>query len=346
MNMMNLENIEEKKSNIDLEFKNTEKKYVYIQDVQIKYEILNPLMKNLQMFIQLVKLIKHYEYNDLIFIFGNSTCSVNSRFYFNYRKIIDLYFLVLYFEENENSLEIKYNIYKSKPNLINFIIDFSLIKNEDNCKIKIELIPQKGIIIPENLLNIIFDEINYNFLYLSLALKLKRQNSIYFNSGIIKNEFFVLSQIFQNIKLIEYLINGKLIKVENKNSAVENGDKYIHLNDTYKINFSKNKDETILNDTSLKIIDFKSREEKLIINLKVLFNKSANDNKDSDLNYIYNHIYISLIKVTKNTTFILIKCIFDANNTEIYGKIINKTLKKIFNKIEKLSDITKNNVSF
>ena len=93
---MNLENIEEKKSNMDLEFKNTEKKYVYAQDVQIKYEILNPLMKNLQMFIQLVKLIKHYEYNDLIFIFGNSTCSVNSRFYFNYRKIIDLYFLVLY----------------------------------------------------------------------------------------------------------------------------------------------------------------------------------------------------------------------------------------------------------
>ena len=346
MNLMNLDNIEEKKSNMDLEFKNTEKKYVYAQDVQIKYEILNPLMKNLQMFIQLVKLIKHYEYNDLIFIFGNSTCSVNSRFYFNYRKIIDLYFLVLYFEENENSLKIKYNIYKSKPNLINFIIDFSLIKNEDNCKIKIELIPQKGIIIPENLLNIIFDEINYNFLYLSLALKLKRQNSIYFNSGIIKNEFFVLSQIFQNIKLLEYLINGKLIKVENKNSAIDNGDKYIHLNDIYKINFSKNKDETILNDTSLKIIDFKSREEKLIINLKVLFNKSANDNKDSDLNYIYNNIYITLIKVTKNSTFILIKCIFDPNNSEIYGKIINKTLKKIFNKIEKLSDITKNNVSF
>ena len=96
----------------------------------------------------------------------------------------------------------------------------------------------------------------------------------------------------------------------------------------------------------MKIIDFKSREEKLIINLKVLFNKSANDNKDSDLNYIYNNIYITLIKVTKNSTFILIKCIFDPNNSEIYGKIINKTLKKIFNKIEKLSDITKNNVSF
>ena len=155
-----------------------------------------------------------------------------------------------------------------------------------------------------------------------------------------------MSQIFQNIKLFEYLINGKLIKVENKNSAIDNDDKYIHLNDIYKINFSKNKDETILNDTSLKIIDFKSREEKLIINLKVLFNKSANDNKDSDLNYIYNNIYITLIKVTKNSTFILIKCIFDPNNSEIYGKIINKTLKKIFNKIEKLSDITKNNVSF
>ena len=346
MNLMNLDNIEEKKSNIDLECKNTEKKYVYVQDVQIKYEILNPLMKNLQMFIQLVKLIKHYEYNDLIFIFGNSTCSVNSRFYFNYRKIIDLYFLVLYFEENENSLEIKYNIYKSKPNLINFIIDFSLIKNEDNSKIKIELIPQNEIIITEKLLNIIFGEINYNFLYLSLALKLKKQNSIYFNSGIINNEFFILSQIFQNIKLIEYLINGKLIKVENKNTAIDNDDKYIHLNDIYKINFAKNKEERSLNNIAFKIINFKSKEEKLTINLKVLFNKIENDTKNLNLNYIYNNIYITLIKLTNNSTFILIKCIFDPNSVEIDSIAINKTLKKIFNKINKISDMSKTNISF
>ena len=65
-----------------------------------------------------------------------------------------------------------------------------------------------------------------------------------------------------------------------------------------------------------------------------------------NLNCIYNNIYITLIKLTNNSTFILIKCIFDPNNSEIYGKIINKTLKKIFNKIEKLWDITKNNVSF
>ena len=344
--MMNLDTIEEKKSNIDMEIKNTEKKYVYVQDIQIKYEILNPIMKNLQMFFQLVKLIKNYQYSDLIFIIGNSTSSVNSRFYFNYRKIIDFYFLVLYSKENENSLEIKYHIYKSKPNIMNFIISLSLTRSENNSKLEMEIIPKKGIIISEKLLNIIFSEISYNFLYLSLALKLKKENSIYFNSGIIQNEFFVLSQIFQNIKLIEYLINGKLINITNKNNELDNEDKYIHLNEIYKINFAKGKEESLLKDISFKIINFKSKEDKLTINLKIVFDKNDKDKNHLNVNYIYNSIYISLIKVTSNSTFILIKCILDSNNSEIDGKIINKTLKKIFNKIQKLSDISKNNISF
>ena len=197
MNIMNLDTIEEKKSNIDMEIKNTQKNYIYFQDIQIKYEILNPIMKNLQMFFQLVKLIKNYQYSDLIFIIGNSTSSVNSRFYFNYRKIIDFYFLVLYSKENENSLEIKYHIYKSKPNIMNFIISLSLTRKENNSKLEMEIIPKKGIIISEKLLNIIFSEISYNFLYLSLALKLKKENSIYFNSGIIKNEFLFYHKYFK-----------------------------------------------------------------------------------------------------------------------------------------------------
>ena len=346
MNIMNLDTIEEKKSNIDMEIKNTQKNYIYFQDIQIKYEILNPIMKNLQMFFQLVKLIKNYQYSDLIFIIGNSTSSVNSRFCFNYRKIIDFYFLVLYSKEDDNSLKIKYHVYKSKPNFMNVIFDISLVKKEDNCKLEFEIIPQKGIEFSEKLLNIIFNEISYNFLYLSLALKLKKDNSIYFNSGIIKNEFFVLSQIFQNIKLIEYLINGKLINITNKNNELDNEDKYIHLNEIYKINLSKSREENLLNDISFKIINFKSKEDKLIINLKILFDKNDKDKNHLNLNYIYNSIYITLIKVTNNSTFILIKCILDSNNSEIDGKIINKTLKKIFNKIQKLSDISKNNISF
>jgi hypothetical protein len=36
---MNLDTIEEKKLNIEVELKNTGRKYVYAQDIQIKYEI-------------------------------------------------------------------------------------------------------------------------------------------------------------------------------------------------------------------------------------------------------------------------------------------------------------------
>ena len=118
------------------------------------------------------------------------------------------------------------------------------------------------------------------------------------------------------------------------------------MNDIYKINLAKSKEERLLNNIAFKIINFKSREEKLTLNLKVLFNDIENNTKNLNLNYIYNNIYITLIKLTNNSTFILIKCIFDPNNVEIDGIAINKTLKKIFNKINKISNMSKTNISF
>ena len=118
------------------------------------------------------------------------------------------------------------------------------------------------------------------------------------------------------------------------------------MNDIYKLNFAKSKEERSLNNIAFKIINFKSKEEKLTINLKLLFNKMENDTKNLNLNYIYNNIYITLIKLTNNSTFILIKCIFDPNSVEIDSIAINKTLKKIFNKINKISDMSKTNISF
>ena len=346
--------IEEKKSNIDIDPPKIEKKSIYLREFEINYEILSPIMKDLQMMSQLIKLIKNYQFSDLIFITGNRTCEVNSRFYFNYRKMADLYLLVLDSEENENSLKITYHVYKTKPICLNFFIGISLVKNENNSKLEMEIIPPKGMIFPEKILNIIYDEIDYNFLYLSLALKLKKDKLIYFNSGIIQNEFFVLSQIIQNIKLIEYIINGKFININDKNnekeeSQIDDKDKYIHLNDVYKVKLSRHKEQTSLNDISFKIINFKSREDKLTINLKMIFDKKEKEKNDSNLNPIYNVISINLVKITKNSSFILIKGIFDSNvseSSESNKDIITKLLKKALYKIEKLSNISKNKISF
>ena len=334
---------EEEKSNKEIESPKTEQKYIYIYNFDIKYEIMNSIIKDIQMASQLIKFIKDYQINDIIFINGNSTCSIGSRFFFNYRRIIDFYTKVINFQETDNYLKIIYYVYKTKPICKNFGIILSLFKNEKKAKLEIEIIPSKDMIISEKYLKIIYNEFDYNFLYLSLALKLKKEKLIYFNSAIINNEFFVLSQIIQNIKLIEYVINRKIINITNSDKA----DNYIHLNEEYKVNLTKQKEEDITkNDIKFKITSFKSREDKLIIKLKLLLNNRGEEKNDSNINLFYDIVTITLIKITNNTSFILIKCILDTNNKENNAIPIKKLLNKILNKIQKLSEISKNIILF
>ena len=288
---------------------------------------------------QLIKFIKDYQISDLIFITGDSTCSIDSRFYFNYRIIIDFYSRVLDFQESVNFLKIIYYVYKTKPINKNFGIVLSLYENDKKAKLQIEIIPAIGMIIQEKYLNIIYNEFDYNFLYLSLALKLKKEKLLHFNSAIINNEFFVLSQIIQNIKLIEYLINRKLVNLNNKKTDDDNKGKNIHLNDEYKIHINKEKEDNQNNELYFQIINFKSKEDKLIIKLKLIFNAKNKEKNDSGINLLDNIITINLTKITKKTTFILIKCILDSEHNDNYEIPIQKFLNKIFCKIKKLSEL-------
>ena len=342
-------NFEEEKSNKDFDIFKSEKKYKYVYNFDIKYEALASIIKDLQMVAQLIKFIKEYQINDLIFIKGNNTSEIDSIFYLKYRKMIDFYTRVLDFKENENFLEITYYVYKTKPICINFGIIFSLYKIDKKAKLEIEIIPPKGIIISEKILKIIYNEFDYNFLYLSLALKLKKEKLIYFNSAIIQNEFFLLSQLVQNTKLIEYLINRKLNKItdiktdENKINISEK-DKNIHLNDIYKITLNKSKEEIPTSDINIKIINIKSKEGKLIIKLKLLTKDKFKN--DLNLNSLYNIITITITKITSNSTFIFINCVLDSNYDESVAIHIKKSMKKMLNKMQKLSEISKNNLLF
>ena len=328
---------EEEKSNTEKDSPKPEKNYIYTYNFDIKYEVIKSIIKDFQKMSQLIKFIKDYQISDLIFIIGESTCSIDSRFYFNYRKIIDFYSRVLDFQESDNFLKIIYYVYKTKPINKNFGIVLSLYENDKKAKLQIEIIPAMGMIIQEKYLNIIYNEFDYNFLYLSLALKLKKEKLLYFNSAIINNEFFVLSQIIQNIKLIEYLINRKL--VNNKKTDDNDKGKNIHLNDEYKIHLNKQKEDNQNNDLYFKIINFKSREDKLIIKLKLIFNAKNKEKNDSNINSLDNIITINLTKITKNTTFILIKCILDSEHSDNYEIPIQKFLNKILCKIKKLSEL-------
>jgi hypothetical protein len=265
--------------------------------------------------------------------------------------MVDFYFQVTFFEEMDDSLKIVYHIYKTKPINANFDLALSLFKREKKAILEIEIIPPKNIIIPEKILNIIYNELDYNFLYLSLAVKLKKEKLIYYNSGIIQNEFFVLSQIIQNIKLIEYLINGKLTNITNKKKDIDgiNSDgknKNIQLNEVYKVNLYKQKEESSLDNISFKIINFKSREDKLMINIKIIYENGIEEKNNLSSNSLYNIVTLNITKITNNLTFILIKTILDDDYKERNINSIKKLSNKILSKLKKLSEISKNQISF
>lgn len=174
---------------------------------------------------------------------------------------------------------------------------------------------------------------------------------ITFDSAIIQNEFFVLSQISQNIILIDYLINGKLVNINHnkKNSEMKSFDEkdnYIHLNDIFKVNLSKQKEPSLLKDISFKIIGIKSREDKLKINIKILFDGKDEEKENYISNSLQNVITINMTKITKNSTFVMIKYLSDLNFDINNINSIKKAMKKIMSKIEKLSIISKNKTCF
>ena len=340
---------------------NSEGSYLYHYIFDIKYEILSPTIRDPQTVSQLIRFIQNNQISDLIFILGNNSYSLESRFYFNYRKIIDFYIKVSDFIENDYYFKIKYNIYKTKPISKNFFVNISLIKEkENNSKLEIEIILINDTIINQKILKLINYEFNYNFLYLSQAIKSIKQNSFSYNSIIIKQEFHILAQILQNVKLIEYIINGKFEKIinvekeeynssksNNINNININNDNFIHLNEIYKIIFNKKKeikDWISFNNISFKIQSLIVREDRMILQLKILLNDEGD--KSDESNYLYNLISVQVRKLTSNTSFIFIKCVWNFNLTESLILEIKKLIKKCLNKIKKLCEMSKDKYNF
>ena len=103
--------------------------YLNYYTVDVTYEILSPIIKDMQISSQLIKFIKKHQLSDLIFIKGNNSYSIEWRFYFNYRNIIDFYIKVLDFIETDYFTNIKYFIYKkpSKEFVVNLSIFYIIV---------------------------------------------------------------------------------------------------------------------------------------------------------------------------------------------------------------------------
>jgi len=335
---------------------NSDGKYIYNYMFDIKYELLSPIIKDMQMISQLIKLIKKHQISDLIFINGNNSYSIESRFYFNYRYLIDFYLKVIDSVENDYITRVKYYVYKTGPISKNFYVVLSLYKyNETSSKLEIEIILLKDKVIIPRILLAIYKEFDYNCLYLSQAIKSEKQNSLFINSSIIKNDFCILSQIIQNTKLFEYIINGNVQKINldekieeaktsesNNNNISINNNKFIHVNEIYKINLNKKqeiKNWLYVNNISFKISTLKLRENKMTIQIKLLMNDKEIETNESNPNYIF--MTLEVRKITNNSTFILHKCFLDFPLPNFVVNYIKKFMKKYIEKLKKLIEIAK-----
>jgi hypothetical protein len=274
---------------------------------------------------QLIKLISNNQISDIIFIKGNNSYSIHSRFYFRYQNIVDFYVKVIDVTETDYFTKLSYYIYKTKPKSIDFKVNFLIFNNECNStKLNIEIILGNNHALSAKILKIINNEFKLNFHHLLQAIKTNKSQTYFFSSSIIKNEYFVLTKIIQNIKLIEYMIKGKLIKIEEKEekendlmnqenkTTDEKENSFIRVNETFKISLNKKKEEEIndkLNSAIFKVLLIKIKEDKMIIQWKNILD---NEQKENNINNPFiNVITICIRKLTGNSCFMFIKYNWD-----------------------------------
>jgi hypothetical protein len=329
-------------NNQDENNKELSNKYGYYFNFDIKYSLLSQIFKDIQLVSQLVKSVHNNQLSDIIFIKGNNSYSIDSRFYLNYQKIIEFYIKVLDYVETDNSIQLKYLVYKTVPKSKSFIVNLVLFYiNDKSSKLSFDIILSNNVALNQKIVDIIFKEININFIYLSQAIKSNKHQFLYYSSNIIESEFFLLTQIVKNIKLIDYTLNGKFEKI-GKEISDNNEKSCVHVNELYKIILKKkNSLAEYINahKVMFKINLIKIRDDNIIIHYKVVSdNNDRKSNIDSNMNNI---VTIYIRKITSNSSFILIKYAWDVFLKEDIIISIKNIINKIIIRIEKLCKIAK-----
>jgi len=343
-------NIIKKEKNQDN--KKGENIYINYFSFDLNYEIITPILKDIQTIAQLIKLIINQQISDIIFIKGNNSYTLNARFYFRYKNIIDFYVKVMDVIETDYFTKICFFVYKTKPKSTDFKVNFLIFYQTGNTTdFHLEIVLSKNHQLTNKILKIIYNEIKSNFVYLLQAIKSNKMHSFIFSSSIIKNEFFVLTKIIQNTKLIEYIIKGKLLKIENfqedktqinKENELKNEKEktFLKVKDEFKVSLIKlnnNELNAKLNSTSFRVLLIKIKEDKMIMHIKVLLNNEINENNNSN----FNVITICIRKLTGNSCFIFIKYIWDLPINNMIINYIKYTVQKCLNNIEKLCKTAK-----
>jgi hypothetical protein len=239
-----------------------------------------------------------------------------------------------------NCIQIKYLVYKTRPSSNNFVVNITLYHtDEETSKLSIEIFLSDNASFNQKIAEIIHNEFNLTFKYLIQAIKNNKQQSLHFCSTIVKSDFYTLTQIVQNIKLIEYILDGKLEKIKYEYKQDDNSkDKElnIHVNDIYQINLKKKDiiyDYININNVTLNVYSIKVKGDYLLIQCKLLNNNIHNNEDNNKTNNLFS---IIIRKLTSNSSFILVKYSWNLSLDEKLISSIRRYINKIINKIEKL----------
>jgi hypothetical protein len=313
--------------------------YINYFSFDLNYEIITPILKDIQTIAQLIKLIINHQISDIIFIKGNNSYTLNARFYFRYKNIIDFYVKVMDVIETDYFTKICYFVYKTKPKSTDFKVNFLIFYQTGNTTdFHLEIVLSKNHQLTNKILKIIYNEIKSNFVYLLQAIKSNKMHSFIFSSSIIKNEFFVLTKIIQNTKLIEYIIKGKLLKIENfqedktqinKENELKNEKEktFLKVKDEFKVSLIKLNNNELngkLNSMRFRVLLIKIKEDKMIMQIKVLLNNEINEYNNAN----FNVITICIRKLTGNSCYIFIKYIWDLPINNMIINYIKYTVQK------------------
>lgn len=343
-----------KKESGDIIQNDLQKENIYLNYFvfDLNYEIITPILKDIQTMAQLIKLIINNQISDIIFIKGNNSYKLNARFYFSYKNIIDFYVKVIEVIETDYFTKIVFFIYKTKPKSIAFNVNFLIFYRTGNITdFHLEIVLPENHQLSNKILKIIYNEIKTNFVYLIQSIKSDKMHSFVFSSSIIKNEFFVLTKIIQNTKLIEYIIKGKLIKIENfqndktpinQENELKNDKEniFLKIKDEFKVSLiklNKNEINTKLDSIKFRVLLIKIKEDKMIMQIKVLLKNEINENNNSN----FNIITICIRKLTGNSCYLFIKYIWDLPINNNIINYIKYTVQKCLTNIEKLCKTAK-----
>ena len=297
------------------------------------FEIMLPLIRNIQTVGNLMNFIQKKIISDPIILKGETSFEENTWFFIRYKQFIDIYMKIEEVIESEYFLRINYYLYKTSPKIIKFHLVFNLhFLNENQSLLIIETILPK-ININQNFIELIQSETNFNCNILSKSISLDKRYTFYNSGTVFDVKYDFLKKLCVHYKLFRLLFPDikSFEKINKDNEVFYYDEEIIKEDQNFKIKIKHKDKYNLPSEILLKISKSQLLKSQSLIN----FTFSSYNDQENEINNNYKMIFF-LKRITKNKTFFLIK---STCNNPIKEEKFNKYsyfCEKILNNIKNI----------